>query len=110
MKHAMKLSERHCQALPKGTPALNAGEISTLLGEVAGWAHSGGAIRKTYGFRDYAQTTAFVNAVAWIAQREDHHPDIAFGYNRCEVAFNTHSIGGISMNDFICAAKIEALL
>jgi 4a-hydroxytetrahydrobiopterin dehydratase len=53
---------------------------------------------------------AFVNAVAWIAHREDHHPDIAFGYNRVRVRFNTHSVHGISINDFICAAKVEALL
>ena len=110
MSTGARLGDRHCQPLPKGTAALGVAEISALLAEVGGWSHAGGAIRKTYSFANYGETVAFVNAVAWIAQREDHHPDITFGYNRCEVAFNTHSIGGISMNDFICAAKIEALL
>jgi len=105
----MKLSERHCRPLPKDTPALTSEEISSLLGEIVGWACKEGAICRTYTFGNYAETMAFVNAVAWIARREDHHPDISFGFNRCEVAFSTHSIGGISMNDFICAAKIEAL-
>ena len=53
---------------------------------------------------------AFVNAVAWIAHREDHHPDLAVSYNRCTVRLNTHSVGGISRNDFICAAQVDALL
>ena len=109
MSTDMKLSARHCQPLPKGTPALTPAEISGLLGEIVGWACKDGTIRRTYTFGNYGETTAFVNAVAWIAQRENHHPDVSFGYNRCEVAFSTHSIGGISMNDFICAAKIEAL-
>ncbi len=53
---------------------------------------------------------AFVNALAWVAHPEDHHPDLAVSYNRCAVRFNTHSVGGISINDFICAAKVDALL
>jgi len=104
-----KLGEGHCRPLPAGTPALTPAEITALLGEIVGWACKDGAIRRTYTFGNYGETMAFVNAVAWIAQREDHHPDIRFGYNRCEVAFSTHSIGGISMNDSTCAAKIEAL-
>ena len=69
-----------------------------------------GAIERRYDFADFHQTMAFVNALAWIAHREDHHPDLALGYNRCVVRFNTHSVGGISINDFICAAKVDALL
>ena len=106
----MNLVERRCQALPAGTPALAGAELAALLAQVPGWEHRGSTIRKTYSFADYGKTMAFVNAVAWIAHREDHHPDMSVGYNRCEVAFSTHSIGGISLNDFICAAKIEALL
>ena len=106
----MKLAERHCQALPAGTPTLATAEIAKLLADVPGWQLRDDAIRKTYSFADYGKTMAFVNAVAWIAHREDHHPDMAVSYNRCEVAFSTHSIGGISLNDFICAARIEALL
>lgn len=106
------LASSRCTALPKGTPPLAAAEIARLLSAVPGWEHVGrdGLIRKTFAFPDYAGTMAFVNAIAWIAQREDHHPDMEVGYNRCQVSFSTHSVDGISMNDFICAAKIEALL
>jgi len=69
-----------------------------------------GAIEKTYRFGNFHETMAFVNALAWIAHAEDHHPDLALSYGRCTVRFNTHSVGGISINDFICAAKVDALL
>ena len=85
-------------------------EIGTRLVAAPGWALVDGAIEKRYDFADYHHTMAFVNAVAWIAHAEDHHPDINFGYNRCTLRFNTHSVGGISINDFICAAKVDALL
>lgn len=106
------LASSHCTALPKGTPPLAADEIARLLPAVPEWEHASGdgLIRKTFSFSDFGGTMAFVNAVAWIAQREDHHPDMQVGYNRCRVSFSTHSVGGISLNDFICAAKIEALL
>jgi 4a-hydroxytetrahydrobiopterin dehydratase len=85
-------------------------DVERHLREVPGWTLADGAIEKTFRFDDYHRTMAFVNAVAWIAHREDHYPDIAFGYNRCTLRFNTHSVGGISLNDFICAAKVDALL
>ena len=69
-----------------------------------------GAIEKTFTFKNYHETMAFVNALAWIAHTEDHHPDLVVTYNRCIVRFTTHSVGGISINDFICAAKADALL
>ncbi len=84
--------------------------IATQLGHLAAWALKDGAIERRFDFADFHQTMAFVNALAWIAHREDHHPDLALGYNRCVVRFNTHSVGGISINDFICAAKVDALL
>jgi 4a-hydroxytetrahydrobiopterin dehydratase len=68
------------------------------------------AIRKTFRFDDYHRTLAFVNAVAWIAHREDHHPDLEVGYNRCTVRYSTHDVGGLSENDFICAAKVDRLI
>jgi 4a-hydroxytetrahydrobiopterin dehydratase len=74
-----------------------------------GWEHEDGAIGKTFSFGNFAETMVFVNGVAWIAEREDHHPDLSVSYDKCRVAYSTHSIGGISGNDFICAAKIEAL-
>jgi 4a-hydroxytetrahydrobiopterin dehydratase len=103
------LASMKCKDLPAGTPALTRTQIDTLLKEVPGWDYDGKVVGKTYSFKNYHETMAFVNAVAWIAHREDHHPDMSVSYNRCRVEFSTHSIGGISDNDFICAAKIEAL-
>ncbi len=103
-----ELAARHCTAL-EGHPAMPDLEVATQLQSVDDWVLTAGAIEKTFRFPDYHRTMAFVNAVAWIAHREDHHPDIAFGYNRCTLRFNTHSVGGISINDFICAAKVDAL-
>lgn len=101
------------------TPRLGAGHrLSTvqrdaLLALLPGWAHEGEAegetVTKAFAFADYAATLAFVNAVACIARAQDHHPDITFGFNHCRIAYTTHSVGGLSLNDFICAAKIEAL-
>jgi 4a-hydroxytetrahydrobiopterin dehydratase len=105
----MNLAHRRCQPL-EGHGAMSMADVERHLREVPGWTLADGAIEKTFGFDDYHRTMAFVNAVAWIAHREDHHPDIAFGYNRCTLRFNTHSVGGISLNDFICAAKVDALL
>ena len=103
------LAQRHCQPLD-GQPPMPADAASTHLARAPGWLLVDGAIEKQFRFADYARTLAFVNAVAWIAHREDHHPDLAFGYDRCTVRFNTHSVGGLSINDFICAAKVQALL
>lgn len=89
---------------------MTAAEIATQLSSVAGWALVDGAIQKRYDFADYHRTMAFVNAVAWVAHVEDHHPDLAVSYDRCTVRFSTHAVGGISVNDFICAAKVDALL
>jgi 4a-hydroxytetrahydrobiopterin dehydratase len=89
---------------------MTAGEIARHLVDAPSWALVDGAIQKRYDFADYHRTMAFVNAVAWVAHAEDHHPDLLVGYNRCTVRFNTHSVGGISVNDFICAAKVDALL
>jgi len=104
----MPLAAQHCRPL-EGHAAMGAADIATHLKQVDGWSLVNGAIEKTFSFADYHRTMAFVNAVAWIAHREDHHPDVAFGYNRCTLRFNTHSVGGISQNDFICAAKVDAL-
>jgi 4a-hydroxytetrahydrobiopterin dehydratase len=76
---------------------------------VPDWHVSPEQISREFKFTDYYHTIAFVNAVAWIAHGEDHHPDLIVGYNRCVVNFSTHSVGGLSENDFICAAKVSAL-
>ena len=89
---------------------MSGADIDTHLAAAPGWALADGAIQKRYEFADYHRTMAFVNALAWVAHGEDHHPDLAVSYKRCTVRFNTHSVGGISINDFICAAKVDALL
>lgn len=103
------LAQQHCKPL-EGHAPMPAAQIETHLAQAPGWALVDGAIQKTYGFDDYHRTMAFVNALAWIAHAEDHHPDLQVSYSRCTVRFNTHSVGGISINDFICAAKVDALL
>jgi 4a-hydroxytetrahydrobiopterin dehydratase len=102
------LLKRHCKALAN-VPPMTQQEIDAHLADVPGWVFRNGAIERTFKFKDFHQTIGFVNALAWIANREDHHPNLAVGYDRCGVRFNTHSIGGLSINDFICAAKVDAL-
>lgn len=102
-------AEKKCEPCEGGTKPMTDDAIRTHLDQLNGWAYSDGAIEKTYEFKNYYETTAFVNAVVWIAHREDHHPDITFGYKTCTVRYATHAIGGISDNDFICAAKIDGL-
>ena len=102
------LAQQHCEPL-EGHAAMTTAQVETHLPHAPGWALVEGAIQKRYDFADYHHTMAFVNAVAWVAHVQDHHPDLLVSYNRCTVRFNTHSVGGISINDFICAAKLEAL-
>ena len=90
---------------------LNRSQAQALLSEIPGWALNDTAteISCAYKFKNFYETIAFVNALAWIVHREDHHPDLDVGYNRCNIRFSTHSVKGLSENDFICAAKINAL-
>ena len=95
--------------------ALSATEIVTQLsklnGEQAmGWRLIDGALEKTYAFKNYHETIGFVNALAFIANAEDHHPDLAVSFSRCTVRFNTHDVNGISVSDFFCASRVDALL
>ncbi|MDO9094065.1 MAG: 4a-hydroxytetrahydrobiopterin dehydratase [Rubrivivax sp.] len=103
------LAARHCQPL-EGQPAMDDAQVQQHLAQAPGWSLVEGAIQKRFDFADYHRTMAFVNAQAWVAHVEDHHPDLLVSYNRCTVRFNTHSVGGISINDFICAAKLDALV
>jgi 4a-hydroxytetrahydrobiopterin dehydratase len=103
------LVAQHCQPL-EGQPPLGDDDIQAYLTQAPGWSLVGSHIQKRFDFANYHQTMAFVNAVAWIAHAEDHHPDLLVSYDRCTVRFNTHSVAGISVNDFICAAKVDALL
>ncbi|MHA7599660.1 4a-hydroxytetrahydrobiopterin dehydratase [Alicycliphilus sp. T452] len=94
--------------------ALTATEVVAKLAELQGWTLCGDgadvAIEKTYRFADYHETMAFVNAVAFIAHAQDHHPDLSVHYGRCVVRLNTHDVGGISATDIDCARRIDALL
>ncbi|TVO68860.1 4a-hydroxytetrahydrobiopterin dehydratase [Sedimenticola selenatireducens] len=106
------LNERQCLACTTATAMLTATQCKAFLVQLnADWvlASSAKEISRTFKFKDYYQTMAFVNAVAWIANRQDHHPELIVNYNRCQVRYSTHTIGGLSENDFICAAKIDAL-
>jgi 4a-hydroxytetrahydrobiopterin dehydratase len=104
------LATKSCRACEGKAPALTDAQIKNLLAQVPGWERAGGEITKTFPFKNYYETMAFVNATAWISHREDHHPDLEVGYSKCRVRYSTHSVGGLSENDFICAAKIESLL
>ena len=94
--------------------ALTATELVTQLAQLDGWTLQGEGksltIGKTYRFANYYQTMAFVNAVAFVAHVQDHHPELAVSFNQCVVRFNTHDVDGISLTDFTCAAAIDANL
>lgn len=104
-----ELARKKCRPCEGGVTALTPGQVAPMLKGLAGWALESGMIVKTYRFKNYHETMAFVNAAAWISHREDHHPDMQVGYSQCRVAYETHAIGGLSENDFICAAKLDAL-
>jgi len=103
----MKLEQRHCT---RQGVALDGVAIDTLLHEVPGWSVADNVLARTFTLPDYRATIAFVNAVATLAEHEDHHPEMTVGYTTCRVSWTTHSAGStLSDNDFICAAKANAL-
>jgi len=104
-----ELAKRKCKPCEGGVAPYSAEQAKELLGQLKGWILEDGKLAKLYAFRNYHETMAFVNALAWISHREDHHPDLQVGYNKCRVEYSTHAIGGLSENDFICAAKADAL-
>lgn len=97
-----------------GHCALTGSQVVTQLAKLEGWKLTGDgpavAIEKTFEFSDFHQTMSFVNAIAFIANRQNHHPDLSIQFGRCHVRFNTHDVGGISAADFKCAAALDALL
>jgi 4a-hydroxytetrahydrobiopterin dehydratase len=103
-----ELVTRRCQPM-RGQPAMTADEASRLLPALDGWEVDQGALCKRYRFNDFAQTLGFVNALGWMANQQDHHPELQLSYASCTVRWSTHDVGGISMNDFICAARTDAL-
>lgn len=104
-----ELAEQHCVPRRGAEHKLDAAAVRKQLAE--GWSlvDDDGAIRKTFKFKDYYRTMAFVNALAYVAHREDHHPDLGVHYDKCVVTFSTHDVGGVSQNDLICAAKADRL-
>ena len=112
MNSESELKTKRCKPCEGGAESLDAERTSVLIRQVDGWevGEDGNSIRRRFKFGNFYETMAFVNAMAWIANSEDHHPDFSAGYNYCDVTFTTHALGGLSENDFICAAKINALL
>jgi 4a-hydroxytetrahydrobiopterin dehydratase len=89
--------------------ALNGDQVASLMALLPKWSRAGTAIERKFKFKDFHATIGFVNALAWVANRQDHHPDLGVGYDHCTVTWSTHSAGGLTRNDFICAAKSDAL-
>jgi len=93
----------------KGDHPLSSASIHECLSQLPYWKHSGKEITRLFTFKNFYETIAFVNVLAYIANQEDHHPDLEVGYKTCKVRYSSHELGGLSENDFICAAKIDGL-
>ncbi len=104
--HTLALAAMRCRP---GAPRLAHDELAAHVANLPGWTVTGETIGKTFAFANYHETIAFVNAVAFVAHREDHHPELHVGYGECMVTYSTHSAGGVTLNDAICAARIERL-
>jgi 4a-hydroxytetrahydrobiopterin dehydratase len=98
---------QRCHSRPT---AMSEEAIRNHLAQMSGWREAGAAIEKTFAFKNWLETVAFVDALAWMAHVEDHHPELVVRFDHCVVRFSTHSVGGISVNDFIGAAKADALV
>ncbi|MCP5461625.1 MAG: 4a-hydroxytetrahydrobiopterin dehydratase [bacterium] len=104
------LVSKTCKPCEGGVTPLNDDSVRALLPSLNNWNTNGTAIFKEFSFKSYYQTIAFVNAVAWMAHKENHHPNLSVGFKQCVVQYTTHAINGLSENDFICAAKVDALV
>ena len=105
-----ELARKKCVPCEGGVAPLTPEQVKPMLKGLEGWALADdGMIAKTYKFANYFETMAFVNAAAWVSHREDHHPDLVVKWGECKVSYITHAIDGLSENDFICAAKLDAL-
>jgi len=110
MSYEIELKGKHCRPCEGGIPPMTEEHARALLPQVPEWELKGKEIVRTFAFKNHYRTMAFVNAVAFISHREDHHPTMEVGYKACTIRYSTHAIGGLSENDFICAAKVNALL
>jgi 4a-hydroxytetrahydrobiopterin dehydratase len=104
-----ELIATHCVPRKGTADAVAPAMIDELAALLPDWRIESNELRREFRFRDFHQTMGFVNAVAWMANREDHHPDLEVGYNYCRMRWSTHDVGGLSLNDFLCAAKVDAL-
>ena len=112
MSTVCNLTARHCAPGEGGIAPMPQDEAEAMLADLSGWhlSEDGKSILRRFEFRGFFRTMSFINAMAWVVNNEGHHPDFSAGYNFCEVGFTTHAIDGLSENDFICAAKVSALL
>lgn len=110
MNNSCDMASKRCQPCEGGIPPIDELAARELLNALPGWALNGKQLEKTFSFRNHYETMAFVNAIAWVSHRENHHPELVVGYKDCRVRYWTHAIDGLSDNDFICAAKLEKLL
>ncbi len=106
-----ELRREHCVKVAPGSSALGGAEVQGLLHQLPQWqlGSDGKFIEREFRFKNYYETVSFVNAVAWVANQQDHHPDLEVHYNRCKIHYSTHAADGLSRNDFICAARVDAL-
>ena len=104
------LSQRRCVSCEKGAAKMNLEQVLALLEQIEQWEVDQDCLVRTFRFANFHETMAFVNAVAWIAHCQDHHPEVQFGYRECTVKWWTHAVGGLTENDFICAAQVSSLL
>jgi len=112
----LPLSQQRCSH--QTGPALDDAAAAHWLSQLTGWdiqreligEQAAVVLTRTFTFSDFHRTMAFVNAVAWVAHDQDHHPDMTVSYSRCTLNWSTHSVGGLSINDFICAARVDALV
>lgn len=111
MNHPATPDARSLAALDcrPGAPLLSPAELEQRLASLTGWDHAERRLRRKFSFADYYHTIAFVNALAWMANRQDHHPDLSVHYGHVVVDWSTHDAGGVTQNDCICAAKTDQL-
>ncbi len=111
MNDLVPLADAHCSPKRGQEHRLSEASVRELMPQLPGWelVENGAALARTFRFADYYRTMSFVNALAHMANGEDHHPDLSVHYDRCVVRYSTHDVGGLSENDFICAAKAERL-
>jgi 4a-hydroxytetrahydrobiopterin dehydratase len=112
MSAVCDLTEKSCVPCEGGVDPIDVPTARDMLDELPGWelSEDGRMIHRRFEFKGFYRTMSFINAMAWVVNRENHHPDFSAGYNYCDVGFTTHAIDGLSENDFICAAKVSALV